>query len=380
MIHTKIGMNHADLSLYISMPETLCSGNPLQHWSGLMEPDGMAVRARARTELEFRAFRVDQSGGQLSCGFENLTLADLDEGDLTVRVMYSSVNYKDAMAARGVGRNVRTDRACVTGIDLAGVVVASRNPAFKAGDQIVATNYDLGVNHDGGYSEYACIPAEWAVQLPEGLSALEAMALGTAGLTAALAIDKFERAGLKPADGTVAVSGATGGVGSLAIDMLARRGYQVVAISRKAAQAAYLRGIGASCVIDPGTLAGKDKSLADRRWAAAIDGVGGELLEALMKHIKEQGMVAVCGMASGPRFDTTVFPFIMRALSLFGINVSGTLSMPDRIGLWSRLASDLKPQHLEDMIEVIAFDDLNQAFDRFLDSSVRGRIVVRIGE
>ena len=345
-----------------------------------MAPAQNLVEESHNEGIGFRAFRVDQSGDRVKVGMERLTMADLDDGDLVVRVSFSSVNYKDAMAARGIGRNVRSDRPCVTGIDLAGTVVSSRNPEFEPGDRIIATNYALGVDHDGGYAEYARIPSAWAVPLPEGLTPCEAMALGTAGLTAALAIDRFERAGLRPEDGSVAVTGATGGVGSLAISMLGQRGHEVVAISRKESEAAYLRSIGAASVMDPGALATADRMLADRRWAAAIDGVGGALLSALLKHMREHGMVAVCGMVADPRFEATVYPFIMRAIDMFGINVSRTLPMQERIRLWTRLASDLKPTALHDMVEIITLDDLDRTFDRFLGASVRGRVVVRICE
>src|SRR5487761_2339387 len=198
---------------------------------------------------EFKAFRVHTIDGKAVCRFEQLTLEDLDSGAVVIATAYSAITYKDAMAARGVGKNVRTDRPCVTGVDLSGVVVSSTDARFGKGDKVIVTNYKLGNEHDGGYADFARVPGDWIVPLPAGLTLYEAMGLGTSGLTAALAVDRLERAGLVPAMGAVAVTGATGGVGSLAVDIFAKRGYKVVAISGKKEQEGFLRSIGADSVM-----------------------------------------------------------------------------------------------------------------------------------
>ncbi|MDE2158337.1 MAG: zinc-binding dehydrogenase [Burkholderiales bacterium] len=256
----------------------------------------------------FKAFRVHTVDGKPVCRFEQLTMNDIDPGPTVIRTAFSAITYKDAMAARGVGKNVRTDRPCVTGVDLSGVVARSDDGAFAEGDPVVVTNYQLGTLHDGAYADYARVPTEWIVPLPKGLSLYEAMGLGTSGLTAALAVQRLEGAGLKPGDGPVAVTGATGGVGSLAVDMLAGRGYEVVAISGKAEQTDFLKAIGAARVLM------RDEFMRDRAplvnsppFAAALDNVGGAMLDRLAAHLRPHGKVAVAGMV-GVELTTTVLP------------------------------------------------------------------------
>ena len=291
---------------------------------------------------------------------------------------YSSVNYKDALAATGAGKIIRRF-PCVGGIDLSGTVVDSSDPRFKAGDQVIATSYDIGVAHHGGYAEYARIPAGWVVPLPEGLSLFEAMALGTAGFTAALGIVRMEDNGLAPANGPVIVTGATGGVGALAIDMLAQLGYHVVALTGKEAEADYLKMLGAAEILLRSTIDfDKVRPLEAARWAGAVDNVGGQILHWVLATMKQAGTVASIGNAASFNIDTTVFPFILRGVSLLGVD-SGYMGFPTRQRVWDRLATDLKPRHLAAITRTIDFDELPAAFDDFIHGRVKGRTVVRIG-
>ena len=262
----------------------------------------------------FNAFRVHTIDGKPVCRIERLSLDDLDPGDVTIKVAYSTVNYKDAMAGRGIGKNVRTDRPCVTGIDLSGTVVSSKDKRFKEGDGVLVTNYKLGTYQDGGYAEYARVPADWIVPLPKGLNLREAMELGTSGLTAGLALDRLEKAGLKPEDGPVAVTGASVGVGSLAVDIFSSRGFSVTAISGKAEQVGFLKQIGASSVMPRQELTSGKEVLGPMTFAAALDNVGGPILDRLLARTMEFGKVAVCGMAVGFELQTTVLPFVLRSV------------------------------------------------------------------
>jgi acrylyl-CoA reductase (NADPH) len=328
---------------------------------------------------KFNAYRVHTIDGKPVCRFEQLGLEDLDPGPVVIEVAYSAVNYKDAMAARGVGKNVRTDRPCVTGIDLSGTVSASEDPRFEPGAPVIVTNYKLGTEHDGGYAGYARVPGDWIVPLPDGLTLYEAMCLGTSGLTAAMTVDRLEAAGCTPEKGAVAVTGATGSVGSLAIDILARRGYGVTGITGKPDQAGYLKSIGAQRILS------RDEFLADRSplpsplFAAALDNVGGAYLDRLLARALPNGKVAVAGMALGTELKTTVLPFVLRAVDVLGINVSRQLHMRERSRLWGRLATDLKPAHLAEIGRPIPFDSLDAAMDRFFNVTTVGRVVVEVG-
>ena len=328
---------------------------------------------------DFKAFRVHTIDDKPVCRFERLGLDDLDPGPVVIRTAYSAITYKDAMAARGIGKNVRTDRPCVTGVDLSGVVVSSEDSRFVEGQSVVVTNYKLGNDHDGGYADYARVPGDWIVPLPDGLSLYEAMGLGTSGLTAALAVDRLERAGLTPASGPVAITGASGGVGSLAVDMFANRGYEVVAISGKREQEAFLKRIGASRIMSREELLSDRAPLASSLFAGGLDNVGGDYLDRLMAHIKPHGKLAVAGMAVGAEVTTTVLPLVLRAIDVLGINVSRQLKMPERQRLWARMATDLKPAHLADISRPIPFDDLDRTMDRFFEASTIGRVVVEVG-
>lgn len=327
----------------------------------------------------FKAFRVHTIDGKPVCRFDKLTLDELDPGAVLIKVAFSAITYKDAMAARGVGKNVRSDRPCVTGVDLSGEVVSSEDPRFRKGDKVVVTNYKLGVEQDGGYAEYARVPGDWIVPLPAGLSLYEAMGLGTSGLTAALAVDRLEAVGLSPRDGAVGVTGATGGVGSLAVNMFAQLGYKVVAISGKRDQEAFLKSIGAD------TLLLRDDFLRDRAplapplFAGALDNVGGIFFDRLAARMQPFGKMAVAGMAVGAEVTTTVLPLILRSIDILGINVSRQLQMKERRRLWERMATDLKPRDLASISRPIAFEDLDRRMDSFFDATTIGRVVVEIG-
>ncbi|CAM9985883.1 unnamed protein product, partial [Phaeothamnion confervicola] len=260
----------------------------------------------------FKAFRVHTIDGKPVCRFEKLTLEELDPGPVVIKVAYSAITYKDAMAARGVGKNVRTDRPCVTGVDLSGEVVSSEDARFAKGDLVAVTNYKLGVEQDGGYAEYARVPADWIVPLPAGLSLYEAMGLGTSGLTAALAVDRLEAAGLTPQSGAVGITGATGGVGSLAVNMFAQRGYQVIAISGKRDQEPFMKSIGADSMLAREDFLRDRAALATPLFAGALDNVGGVYFDRLAAKMQPFGKMAVAGMAVGAEVTTTVLPLILR--------------------------------------------------------------------
>lgn len=329
---------------------------------------------------KFKAFRVHTIDGKAVCKYEQLSMDDIDDGPVVIKVAYSAITYKDAMAARGVGKNVRTDRPCVTGVDLSGTVVRSDDSRFSPGDRVAVTNYQLGTMHDGAYADYARVPAEWVVPLPDSLSLFQAMALGTSGLTAALAIERFEQAGVTPDDGPIGVSGATGGVGSLAINMLANLGYEVVAISGKKEQEQYLKNIGASKVIlRDDFMQDKSPMVSGAYMAAAMDNVGGPFLDRLCANVKPHGKVAIAGMVF-VETNMTVLPFVLRSVDILGINVSRQLAMPERKKLWGRMGADLKPSKFDEIAQTIPFEDLDKRMDGFFNVSTVGRIVVEVTE
>jgi putative YhdH/YhfP family quinone oxidoreductase len=323
----------------------------------------------------FKAYRIHEIEKKVVARFEEISLDDLDAGEVVVRVAYSSVNYKDALAATGAGRIIRRF-PCVGGIDLSGTVVESSDARFRKGDAIICTSYDLGVAHDGGYAEYARVRADWVVPMPKGLNLFEAMALGTAGYTVGLAVVRMETNGLKPANGPVIVSGATGGVGSIAIDVLSRLGYDVVALTGKVAEADYLKRLGAKEVMPRQSLdLSKIKPLDKATWAGAVDSLGGEVLAWMASTMKPGGTIAAIGLAASINLNTTVTPFILRGVSLLGID-SGYTSMPLRQEVWRRLATDMRPAHLKEVARTIPFEQLPQVFDSFIKAAAKGRIVV----
>jgi putative YhdH/YhfP family quinone oxidoreductase len=324
---------------------------------------------------KFKAYRINEVEKKTVARFEDLSIDQLDPGEVSIRVAYSSINYKDALAATGAGRIIRRF-PCVGGIDLSGTVVDSSDPRFRKGDAVLATGYDLGVAHDGGYAEYARVPADWLVPMPKGLSLKDAMAIGTAGYTAALGVVRMEANGLKPGNGPVVVSGATGGVGSIAIDILARLGYEVTALTGKTAEESYLRQLGAKEILARKSLdLSKIKPLDKATWAGAVDNLGGEVLAWMASTMRQAGTIASIGLAASMNLNTTVAPFILRGASLLGID-SGFTPMPLRQEVWGRLAGDMRPPHLALMLRAVPFDELPREFDRFIKGEAHGRVVV----
>lgn len=328
---------------------------------------------------DFKAFIIAQDvNQQVVSRLGTLSVSQLDPGEVMLKVHYSSINYKDALAATGAGKIIRRF-PCVGGIDLSGEVIESSDPRFRAGDQVIATSFGIGVAHHGGYAEYARIPADWVLPLPENLTLFEAMALGTAGFTAALGIVRMEDNGLAPANGPVIVTGATGGVGMLAIDMLNQRGYSVTALTGKTTATHALEKLGAADIklrseIDYARI----RPLEAAQWAGAIDNAGGPILHWVLASMQPAGTVASIGNAASSQLTTTVFPFILRGVSVLGVD-SVTTGFPLRQRVWNRLASDLKPPHLAEITRTLEFDELPEAFDAFIEGEVSGRTVVRIG-
>jgi len=326
---------------------------------------------------EFTAYRIHERGKQIVADFEQITLDDLSAGDVVIKVQYSSINYKDALAATGTGKILRRF-PLVGGIDVAGTVVSSHDRRYKKGDKVLVTGCGLGEDHDGGYAEYARVKGAWVIPLPKGFTTLSAMMLGTAGFTAALAIQRLEHNGLHPKGGPVVVTGASGGVGSLAVNMLAKRGYEVVAITGKPDAQVYLKQLGASSILLRGDIDYGSRPLERAQWQGAIDNVGGEILAWLTRTTDWWGSIASIGLAGGHELHTTVMPFIIRGINLLGINSVAT-PRGLRLRIWQRLATDLKPPKLKRIVaSVIPFDDLPMAFPKILEGRHQGRVVVKI--
>jgi len=326
----------------------------------------------------FKAFRIHSEGGKIVARFDELALDDLSPGDVVIRVTHSGINYKDALAATGAGKILRR-YPLVGGIDLAGIVESSGDARFAPGSAVLVTGCGLSETHDGGYAQFARVPGDWVIPMPRGLDAFTAMALGTAGFTAALAIHRMEQNGQEPGGGPIAVTGASGGVGSLAIDMLSARGYRVVAVSGKADAAPYLKELGASEVLPRAGLDLGSRPLENARFGGAIDNVGGETLTWLTRTVDFWGNIASIGLASGAAFSTTVMPFILRGVALLGINSSAT-RREWRLAVWQRIATDLRPRHIERIVtRTIELGELPAAFPAYLAAGITGRTVVRIG-
>ena len=326
----------------------------------------------------FRAYRIFEENGKSAGRFVDLSIDDLALGEVVIQTNYSSVNFKDALAATGTGKVIRRF-PCVGGIDVSGVVSSSSDARFKAGDKVLVTGYDLGVAHDGGYAEYVRVPADWVVPLPIGLTLFEAMALGTAGFTAALAIHRLEQNELSPDKGKVIVTGATGGVGSLAINMLSQLGYHVVAVTGKDSEHEFLKSIGANEILPRSSIDLTSKRPLDKAmWAGALDSVGGETLAWLARTMQNEGGIASFGNAAGVELHTTVFPFILRGVKLLGVDSAAT-TMPLRKQLWQRLATDLRPQAFDLIAHSTSFAQLPEVFPKMLRGETRGRTVVEIG-
>ncbi|MCB5237468.1 MAG: acryloyl-CoA reductase [Niallia nealsonii] len=326
----------------------------------------------------FQAVVVDNKDSNFSVETKQLGLEDLSAGEVVIKVHYSGVNYKDGLASTPDGKIVRS-YPHIPGIDLAGIVVSSEDSRFKEGDSVIATSYEIGVSHSGGYSEYARIPADWIVPLPAGLSLKEAMIIGTAGFTAALSVQRLQDNGLKPENGPVLVTGATGGVGSFGVAMLSKLGFEVVASSGKKEAADYLISIGASNVIGREEVYnGKIKALDKQVWAGAIDPVGGESLAAIISKIVYGGSVAVSGLTGGGAVPTSVFPFILRGVNLLGID-SVYCPMEIRRKLWERIATDLKLEELSSFIyKEVSLQQLPEELPKILAGGITGRIIVAV--
>jgi len=306
------------------------------------------------------------------------TLDDLDPGEVVIKAKYAAVNYKDARAVSGAG-NVVKRYPCVPGVEVSGAVVSSAHPAFRAGDAVtVQGGQEFGIRHDGAYSEYVRVPASWVAQIPEGFDEFDVVALGIGAYTAAFAVEELMRRGITPDHGPIAVTGATGGCSSFAVDILAGLGYEVAASTGKPDAADYLRSIGASEVIGRDAIAAGDKALETQRWAGAIDAVGGAPLDALLRSMKKRGVVCSFGNAAGETFTTSIYPFILRSVSLLGINANHPVAT--RGTPWKRMArgGDLRPKHLEKICFTIPFDKLQAHCDELMGGGVRGRAVVKI--
>ncbi|HZQ73960.1 MAG TPA: oxidoreductase [Burkholderiales bacterium] len=329
---------------------------------------------------KFKAFKLTEVDRKIQAGFVECSLDDLDPGEVVIRVAYSDVNYKDALAATGKGKILRR-ASCIGGIDLSGTVVSSSDPRFARGDAVLAVGFDLGVAHHGGYSQYARIPADWAMKLPKGMSLWDAMAYGTAGFTAGIGIVRMEHNGLKPANGPVIVNGATGGVGSISIAALANLGYHVVALTGKAGEAQWLKRLGAKEIMLRASLdLSKIRPLDKATWAGAVDNLGGEVLAWIASTMKVNGVIASIGLAASPSLNTTVMPFILRGASLLGINSSESPSRELRETVWRRLATDMRPPMLKEMCRTIRFSELPSVFDDFISAKVSRRVVVDLND
>ena len=324
----------------------------------------------------FTAYRIFAEGGVSAGRFVELSVGDLDPGEVLIETHYSSLNYKDALSATGAGKIVRRF-PCVGGVDAAGVVISSDDARFKQGDEVIVTGYGMGVDHDGGYAEYLRAPAGWVVPLPQGLTLFEAMAIGTAGFTAALALHRLEQNELAPEKGKVIVTGATGGVASLGIQMLAQRGYQVVALTGKDGEHEYLKSLGASEILSRHDLLMGTRPLEKAQWAGALDAVGGATLAWLTRSMQQNGVIASFGNAGGSELHTTVMPFILRGVRLIGIDSAAT-AMPLRQKIWQRLATDLYPKHLLQVAQRISFNQLPNFCASMLQGKLHGRTVVEI--
>lgn len=323
----------------------------------------------------FKAYLIEASGDTVRAGFTELRADQLDAGDVTVRVQYASVNYKDALAASGRGKIIRRF-PCVGGIDATGVVEASDSPRFKAGDAVIVHSHGFGVSHHGGYAQRARVPADWVNAVPAGLTPLDAITIGVAGYTAALAVDLMELNGTAPARGKVLVNGATGGVGSIAIDMLAQRGYEVVAVTGKPGQAQYLRELGAAAIVAAADLNTGTRPLEAAQWAAAVDSLGGEPLAGLIRTTAKDGVIASIGNAAGIALATTVMPFILRGVRLIGVNSDNEPAVRERV--WQRLATDLRPRHLAGIRHIEPFEHLPAVVDDLIAGRNRGRAVIEV--
>ena len=326
--------------------------------------------------IHFKALRVsEQPKGTFIHKIEERTTDQLPEGDVLIKVHYAALNYKDALSATG-NKGVTRNYPHTPGIDGAGIVVNCKTKHFKEGDAVLVTSYDLGMNTDGAFAEYIRVPAEWVIPLPEGLSLKEAMIIGTAGLTAGIGLYKMEKMGQKPEQGPVVVTGATGGVGSMAVSILAKAGYEVIASTGKADAAAFLNQLGATKVVDR-EFVNDDSSrpLMRPKWAGAIDTVGGSTLATLIKGCNREGSIAACGLVSSPVLSTTVFPFILNGVNLLGLD-SATFPKEYRLIVWENLSSKWRINDLESIATMCSLQELPQHIDAILKGGIKGRVIV----
>ena len=324
----------------------------------------------------FKAFRISQTDGKISGAVVDATLDELSAGEVVIKAQYSSVNYKDALAATGAAKILKKF-PLIGGIDVAGTVESSADARFKAGDAVVVTGYDLGVGNDGGYAAYVRVPADWVVKLPSSLTPFDAMALGTAGFTAAMSVIRLEQNGLKMGTGPVIVTGATGGVGSVAVAILAGLGYDVTALTGKDNEHGYLKSLGAKDVVPRSTVEKIGGPLGKSAWAGAVDPVGGDTLSWLTKTMNYRASIANSGLTGGTEVNTTVVPFILRGVNLLGID-SVMCPMPLRLEVWRRLASDMKPKMLASIAREIPLAGLPDAFTTLVAGGAKGRFVVNV--
>ncbi|MDH3583466.1 MAG: oxidoreductase [Phycisphaerae bacterium] len=325
----------------------------------------------------FRALVVEEMGEGVAAGVRDLEVGDLPAGDVRIAVAYSSLNYKDAMVLRGIGRLVRS-YPHVPGIDMAGTVLETSSPRWNVGDEVVLTGWRVGESRWGGYAQQARVSGEWLVSLPEGLSARQAMAVGTAGLAAMLSVGALEEHGLEPGDGAVLVTGAAGGVGSLSVALLSALGYEVVASTGRPETAAYLSQLGAARVIDRAELSRPvERPLEHQRWSGCIDNVGGVTLGRVLSELKHGGSVAAVGLAGGNELNASLLPFLLRGVNLLGIE-SNTAPLPRRQAAWERLARDLPLEHLERITTEHPLGHLPELAEQILAGRVRGRVVIDV--
>ncbi len=326
----------------------------------------------------FRAFRVEKSEeGEFSRSVIERDVADLPDGELLIDVAYSSLNYKDGLSATG-NPGVTRNYPHTPGIDAAGVVVESSSDQFSRGDEVIVIGFDLGMSTSGGFAERIRVPAAWAVAMPEGMDARTAMVIGTAGFTAALCVDKLETMGLTPERGPVLVTGSTGGVGSVAVMLLKKLGYEVHAVTGKADKHAFLEELGAASILSREDLQeGTNRPLLKEIWAGVVDSVGGDILFNAVKSLKYGGSLAACGLVASPQFGATVLPFILRNVNLLGVD-SVELPIEEKARVWQRLAGDWHLDGLEALVEELTLDDLSPAIDRILAGEMVGRGLVKV--
>ncbi len=326
----------------------------------------------------FKAFRIhSEDGRHIEARLETIALDDLSDGDVVIRGAYSSINYKDALAATGTGKILRK-YPLVGGVDIAGTVVSSADQRISEGDQVVVTGCGLSETHDGGFAQYARVRGDWVIPLPEGIDARSAMSIGTAGYTAAMAIHRMEQNGQQPEQGPIAVNGATGGVGSMAVDMLAGRGYAVTALTRKTDAEGYLRSLGADEILNLNDIEFGTRPLEKTLWAGAIDNLGGEILGWLTRTTQPNGNIASIGLVAGVKLSTTVLPFILRGINLLGIN-SVEVPRSERVIVWNRIATDLRPRHLNDIANhEVSLEELPESFQAYIDGRIVGRTIVSL--